>query len=131
MRRLGDMNFTLEDLIEVMIEKDQLKWSDIFSSFYSTLKSHPAGLEEFVDGGNPQPFLVYNGSHKVLTIKDKTTPSKANNKVLKDLVKEYSKDHDLQWGEVLYIVYGYLCIHRPDAKDCDFYYGESISNLYA
>lgn len=26
-------------------------------------------------------------------------------------------DHDLQWGDILYLVFGHLRIHRPDARE--------------
>ena len=50
---------------------------------------------------------------------------------LENLVEEMVDDHELQWGEILNLVYGYLVIHRPDAQEeymdgsnPDFYYGE-------
>jgi hypothetical protein len=36
---------------------------------------------------------------------------------LEDLVSEMVDDHDLQWGEILNIVHGYLVVHRPDAQE--------------
>lgn len=50
---------------------------------------------------------------------------------LEDLVTEMVEDHDLQFGEILNLVYGYLVVHRPDAQEVYeeddtnpiFYYG--------
>ena len=36
---------------------------------------------------------------------------------MEDLVAEMVDDHDMQWGEILNIVYGYLEVHRPDAQE--------------
>lgn len=46
------------------------------------------------------------------------------------LLEEMIDSHNLQWGEVLFGVYGWLMIHRPDAQEeyvdggsPKFYYG--------
>lgn len=47
------------------------------------------------------------------------------------LLDEMIEDHDLQWHEILYLVYGWLKVHRPDAQEVytddgkspEFYYG--------
>jgi len=45
-------------------------------------------------------------------------------------ILEMAVDHDMQWGEILNIVYGYLRIHCPGAQEQytaggnpEFYYG--------
>jgi len=49
---------------------------------------------------------------------------------LEVVLDEMVDDHGLQWGDVLYNVYGHLRIHRPDAQEeyedgthPEFYYG--------
>ena len=49
---------------------------------------------------------------------------------LEELINEMTDDHDLQWGDVLNLMYGYLLVHRPDAREeytegghPKFYYG--------
>ena len=43
---------------------------------------------------------------------------------------ELVDSHNLQWGEILFLIYGWLMIHRPDAQEIYedgenpvFYYG--------
>ena len=36
---------------------------------------------------------------------------------LEELLDEAIEEHDLQWGDVLNLVYGHLKIHRPDAQE--------------
>ena len=36
---------------------------------------------------------------------------------LEPLILEMVDDHDLQWGEVLAIIYGYLEVHCPGARE--------------
>ena len=47
------------------------------------------------------------------------------------LIEEMIEGHDMQWNEVLFIIYGYLMVHYPDAQETyldgshpEFYYGE-------
>lgn len=49
---------------------------------------------------------------------------------MEKLLIEMVEDHDLQWGDILNLVYGYLKIHLPDAQEeymngerPEFYYG--------
>ncbi len=49
---------------------------------------------------------------------------------LEPLVLELVCDHDLQWGDVLHLVYGYLQVHCPGAREQydeggtpEFFYG--------
>lgn len=49
---------------------------------------------------------------------------------LEPLLTEMAKDHDLQWGDILNIVKGYMEVHLPDhreeyidGKHPEFYYG--------
>lgn len=51
---------------------------------------------------------------------------------LEVLLDELVDDHDLQWGDILSIIYGHLVSHRPDAQEeyVDggnpiFYYGSA------
>tara|TARA_Y100000034_G_C6908653_1_gene422542 strand:- start:4025 stop:4375 length:351 start_codon:yes stop_codon:yes gene_type:complete len=115
MKKLGDLNFELEDIIEEM-ESCNRGWREIISTFSHSLKKFQNNQEEYLDGSNPKLILIRNNR------KLKITPLK--NEKVQNLVRAYVKDHDLQWGEVLYIVYGYLMIHSPQSKDIDsFYYG--------
>ncbi len=36
---------------------------------------------------------------------------------MEDLLQEMTDDHDLQWGDVLFLVYGWLQVHAPKAKE--------------
>lgn len=52
---------------------------------------------------------------------------------LEDIIMEMCCDHDLQWGEVLNIVRGYMEIHLPGAQEKYiaggnpvFYYGPAL-----
>lgn len=50
---------------------------------------------------------------------------------LEKLISEMIIDHDLQWSDILSLVYGYLMVHFPDAQEVYskdltrpiFYYG--------
>lgn len=49
---------------------------------------------------------------------------------METLISEMVDDHDMQWGEILNIIRGYLEVHRPDAQEeyedgghPTFYYG--------
>lgn len=49
---------------------------------------------------------------------------------LEEIIDELIDDHEVQWGDVFYLVYGHLKIHRPDAQEQyeeggspEFYYG--------
>lgn len=49
---------------------------------------------------------------------------------LEPLLLEMVESHDLQYGDILNLVYGYLEVHAPDAKEVyvrggspEFYYG--------
>lgn len=49
---------------------------------------------------------------------------------LEELLDEMVDDHDVQWGDILNLVFGHLVIHRPDAQEeyteggnPEFYYG--------
>lgn len=51
---------------------------------------------------------------------------------LEDLMERMIDKHDLQWGEVMNLVYGYLVVHYPGAQEeyengenPVFYYGPS------
>ena len=53
---------------------------------------------------------------------------------LEPLLNEMIEDHDLQWGEVLHLIHGYLVIHHPDAQEeytkggnPKFYYGSNTN----
>lgn len=54
---------------------------------------------------------------------------------LEKIVDEMIDNHDVQWGDVLSLVFSYLKIHRPDAQEKyvkggspEFYYGPKIIN---
>ncbi len=36
---------------------------------------------------------------------------------LEKLVDEMIDDHDVQWGDILYWLFGHLVEHRPDARE--------------
>ena len=50
---------------------------------------------------------------------------------MEPLLQEMVYEHELQWGEILNLVYGYLKIHCPDGEEVyeicetspEFYYG--------
>ncbi len=50
---------------------------------------------------------------------------------MEELIGEMTDDHDLQWGDILNLVYGYLEVHCPEAQEIYeddgsgpvFYYG--------
>ncbi len=52
------------------------------------------------------------------------------------LREELLDDHDLQWGDLLFELYGWLMIHRPDAQETYvedsshpvFYYGPKLED---
>jgi hypothetical protein len=54
---------------------------------------------------------------------------------LEDVLLEMAIDHDLQWGDVLNLVRGYLEVHCPGSREQytqggnpEFYYGPSRAN---
>lgn len=121
---IGKLNFVLEEIVSSLIEEEGLSWSDIFKTVANELRKFPESQEEYCDGGNPKLFLINGKKRRVYTprIKEsKTNPITQKN--LQKLIQQYCINHDMQWGEVLYLVYGYLVIHRPDAKDCELFYG--------
>lgn len=56
---------------------------------------------------------------------------------LEPLILEMCTDHDLQWSDVLFLIYGYLQVHCPDAQEKynvgggspEFYYGSPRSEV--
>jgi hypothetical protein len=53
---------------------------------------------------------------------------------LEKVLDEMIDHHDLQWGDILSLVYGHLQVHRPDAQEqyVDggspvFYYGPDVT----
>jgi hypothetical protein len=36
---------------------------------------------------------------------------------LETILDEMVDHHDLQWGDILNLVYGHLMVHRPDARE--------------
>jgi hypothetical protein len=36
---------------------------------------------------------------------------------LEEVLTEMVEDHDLQWGDVLSLVHGYLMVHHPEAQE--------------
>lgn len=36
---------------------------------------------------------------------------------MEPLLEELVDDHDLQWYDVLYNIYGWLSVHRPEARE--------------
>ena len=49
---------------------------------------------------------------------------------LEDVVMELACEHELQWGDILGLVYTYMMVHLPDAREeyidgghPEFYYG--------
>ena len=113
MKKLGDLNFILEDLIDYLFDHENMNGNQFLNIIYKELQLYPHAQEEYNDGSHP----VFKNIKTVQKIK-------AINKLkkFKSLIKKYVKEHDLQWGEVLYIVYGYLMIHRPDKNLIHFSY---------
>lgn len=110
---MGELNFTLEEIVDFLCDKEGMKSHQILKYVYTQLKKHPQGKEEYIDG----TFPTFKITGPLKRIKSIHITKKFNN-----LLKEYICDHELQWGEVLYIVYGYLMIHRPDPKLKSFVY---------
>lgn len=107
MSKLGDLNFELEAIVDFLCDKECFKSYEILNIVFDELNHHESGKEEFLSGENP---LFENKKSK------KQIKAVNIKKRMKNLVTKYIKEHDLQWGEVLYIVYGYLRIHRPCAS---------------
>lgn len=49
---------------------------------------------------------------------------------LECVIEEMVEDHEMQWGDILSIVHGYLRVHNPEAQEeyevgghPEFYYG--------
>jgi len=49
---------------------------------------------------------------------------------MEELRNELLDDHDMQWSDLLYELYGWLMVHRPDSREeyvegghPEFYYG--------
>lgn len=47
---------------------------------------------------------------------------------LEKLIDEMIDDHDVQWGDIIYWIFGHLKIHRPDAQEK--YVGGGEPELY-
>lgn len=117
MRQLGDLNFDLENIVNYLCDRENMQSHQILNYFHSVLSKYPEAREEYEDGS----FPVYKSKGSRKRPKSINISKKINN-----LVKSYVKDHDLQWGEVIYIVYGYLMIHRPSDELKLFYYGSKL-----
>ena len=72
-------------------------------------KGYPDAQEEFIDGSHPKFIYTQQKLNSPRTWQ--------RNEIFQRLTKQYCVMHELQWGEVLYIVYGYLMIHAPSSKD--------------
>lgn len=55
---------------------------------------------------------------------------------METLILEMTEDHDLQWGEILNVVRGYLEVHCPHAREVyednshpEFYYGPKTETI--
>lgn len=121
---IGKLGFNLEIIIEHLIEQENLYWSNIFKIFANELRKYPENREEYCEGGFPKLAIVQGKKRRVYSpkIKDSKINQITKNN-LEKLISQYCLSHQMQWGEVLYLVYGYLVIHRPDAKDCELFYG--------
>ena len=113
MRRIGDLNFDLESIVNFLCDKENMKSHQILNYVFLQLSNYPDNREEYEDGTFPKFKL--KGSRK--KIKSIYIAKKFNS-----LIKEYIEEHDLQWGELLYIVKGYLDIHRPSEELMTFSY---------
>ena len=63
---------------------------------------------------------------------DKLRPLGDITQDLEPLLLEMVEQHEMQWGEILHVIYGYLKVHCPDAREeytsggnPEFYYGPS------
>lgn len=52
---------------------------------------------------------------------------------LEPLLEELTDDHELQWSDTLFLVYGWLMVHRPEAREeyldgthPEFFYGKKV-----
>lgn len=117
LRPMGDIMLDVEKVVLSLVYARRYSWSKLLQETATILqKNSPLAQEEYVRGGNPK-----------LVILPKVKPAKATNKRLEILLKEMCTNHDMQWYEVLYLVYGYLQVHCPDKKDkgFKFFYGVS------
>ena len=125
---MGELNFILEELIDNLAEVEKLQMDSILKLFAIELKHYPDAQEEYEDGSRPKFYLIdENGDayeYKIAIRKNSKINNKKTIQKFKRLIKYYVQKQDLQWGEILYTVYGYICIHRPDIKNYDFFYGE-------
>ena len=123
---MGDLNFNLEDIIECLADNENLSMEGILKLIASELAYYPKAREEYISRGHPRFYVVTNGKKKHYRIR-KRKNNRINKKTLKELkklIKDYVQKQKLQWGEVLYSAYGYICIHRPDIMTNNFFYGE-------
>ena len=104
MKRLGDINFDLEEYVNEHIVVKEKKVKYIFCELFSALSLHPNNKEEYMDGTSP---TLYYGKSKI--------KKRASHHKLVSIVQDYI-DHDLQWGEIIFIVYGYLHIHYDNIE---------------
>jgi len=111
---IGELNFELENIIEVHFSK--CSWSKILKTFSNELIKYKKAQEEYMDGSHPTIY-INNRVYTPVFINN-------SNKAFTKLIKSYIINHELQMGEVLYLVYGYLNIHRPDLTPCNFKYKE-------
>jgi cupin superfamily acireductone dioxygenase involved in methionine salvage len=121
---LGKLNFELESIIDFLIDTNNYYWEDILKIFFSNLNSFPKSQEEYCHGGKPKcKFMKINGMrYREYKPKNKISLNPTLDKKIFKLIKSYCVSHEMQWGEVMFTVYGYLSIHRPDQKDCSLYY---------
>ena len=125
--KMGELNFILEDLINNLADVEKMDMEDILKLFASELTKYPKSREKYEDGGYPKFYIVISKNEAYEYRISKRKNSRINKRTLQEckaLIKEYVKNQELQWGEILYVVYGYICIHRPDIKNNDFFYGE-------
>ena len=113
MRKIGDLNFDSEEIVNHLCDVEKMQSHQILNYVYSQVQQYPENREEYEDGTFPN-FKLIGSRKKIKSIKIA--------KKFDKLIKEYLLDHDLQWGEILYIVFGYLMIHRPCEKLKTFSY---------
>ena len=125
MEKLGDVNFDLEELVEKLSTEEKLMSSDLYILFYQTCKKlYKRGREVYTED-NKNPVLYVTKKRVRLSTLKKYKLNRKNTLALDNLIRKY-KNHDLQWGEILYILHGYIMIHRQDLVDCQFYYGARV-----
>ena len=100
--KIGNLNFKLEEIcLDIWSKYPNIDNKNIIGLFYNELQQYPNNQETFLDN-----------SHPVLKIKlDNISWDSKIKKKVSNLTKQYI-NQEMQWGEILFTVFGYLSIHH-------------------